>query len=111
MIWRVERTPGTDASNIKADGLIDIYQVLKPAYGGNAYWLMNRTTLGAIRKLKDSTTGQYLVATAGINNTPVSTILGRPILDSPDMPDIAGNAFPVVFGDFSNGYRILIGWP
>lgn len=100
-------TPGTDASLIKADGIIDIYHALKPAYRGNANWVMNSTTLGSIRKLKDSTTGQYLVATAGINNTPVSTILGRPIVEAPDMPDIGAGNFPVVFGDFSNGYRIF----
>ena len=79
----VAYTPGTDASLVKADGIIDIYHALKPAYRGNAYWVMNSTTLGSIRKLKDSTTGQYLVATAGINNTPVSTILGRPIVEAP----------------------------
>jgi HK97 family phage major capsid protein len=103
----VAYTPGTDASLIKADGIIDIYHALKPAYRGNANWVMNSTTLGTIRKLKDSTTGQYLVATAGINNTPVSTILGRPIVEAPDMPDIGSGNFPVVFGDFSNGYRIF----
>lgn len=103
----VAYTPGTDASLIKADGIIDIYHALKPAYRGNANWVMNSTTLGAIRKLKDTTTGQYLVATAGINNTPVSTILGRPIVEAPDMPDIGAGNFPVVFGDFSNGYRVF----
>jgi HK97 family phage major capsid protein len=100
-------TPGTDASLIKADGIIDIYHALKPAYRGNAVFLMNSTTLGAIRKLKDAASGQYLVATAGINNSPINTLLGRPIVEATDMPDIGSNAFPVAFGDFSQGYRIF----
>ena len=32
---------------------------------------------------------------------------GRPVVELPDMPDVAGNAFPIVFGDFGNGYRIF----
>ena len=99
-------TPGTDASLIKADGLIDLYHAVKTPYRANGYWAMNSATLGAVRKLKD-TTGQYLLAMAGINNAPYTTILGRPVLEVPDMPDIAGNAFPVAFGDFSQGYRIF----
>jgi HK97 family phage major capsid protein len=99
-------TPGTDASLIKADGLIDLYHAVKTPYRANGVWAMNSATLGAVRKLKD-TTGQYLLAMAGINNAPYTTILGRPVIEVPDMPDIAGNSFPVAFGDFSQGYRIF----
>ncbi|MEH2590285.1 phage major capsid protein [Bradyrhizobium sp. AZCC 1721] len=99
-------TPGTDANLIKGDGLIDLYHAVKTPYRQNAVWLMNSTTLGAIRKLKD-TNGNYMVAMAGLNNTPVSTLLGRPIIETPDMPDVTANAYPVAFGDFSQGYRIF----
>lgn len=34
------------------------------------------------------------------------TILGRPVIELPDMPDIANGQFPIIFGDFS-GYRIV----
>lgn len=99
-------TPGTDASAIKADGLIDLYHAIKAPYRGNAVWGMNATTLGTIRKLKDGNSN-YLVYMAGINNAPVTTILGRPVVEMPDMPDVAGNAYPVIFGDFSQGYSIF----
>lgn len=99
-------TPGTDASLVKADGIIDLYHALKTPYRANAVFAMNSTTLGAIRKLKD-TAGNYLVAMQGINNAPVSTLLGRPILEMPDLPDVGSGAFPIVFGDFSQGYRIF----
>lgn len=102
----VAYTPGTDASLIKGDGLIDIYHAVKPVYRANGVWGMNSTTLGAIRKLKD-TNGNYMVAMAGLNNTPVTTLLGRPIVEMPDMPNIGAGAFPVIFGDFTQGYRIF----
>jgi HK97 family phage major capsid protein len=34
-------------------------------------------------------------------------VFGRPIVDAPDMPTIGSNTFPIVFGDFSQGYRIF----
>lgn len=43
----------------------------------------------------------------GINNTPVTTLLGRPVIEMPDMPDIGSGEFPIVFGDFAQGYRIF----
>jgi HK97 family phage major capsid protein len=102
----VAYTPGTDASLVKGDGLIDLYHAIKAPYRINGTWGMNSTTLGAIRKLKD-TNGNYMVAMAGLNNTPVTTLLGRPIVEMPDMPDIGAGAFPIVFGDFTQGYRVF----
>lgn len=99
-------TPGGDASLVKADGLIDLYHSVKTPYRANAVWGMNSATLGAVRKLKD-TAGQYLMSMAGINGAPTTTILGRPVVEMPDMPDVAGGAFPIVFGDFSQGYRVF----
>lgn len=99
-------TAAGHASAIQADGLIDLYHAVKAPYRANAVWGMNSTTLGAIRKLKDGN-GQYLLAMAGINNAPVTTILGRPVVEMPDMPDIGGNTYPVIFGDFQQGYRIF----
>lgn len=94
------------ASTVTADGLIQIYHDLKPAYRQNGVWVMNSTTLGTVRKLKDPATGAYLLLTSGIGNAPVTTLLGRPVLEAPDMPDIAGNAYPIAFGDFGIGFRI-----
>ncbi len=99
-------TPGGDASVIKADGLIDIFHALPTPYRANAVWMMNSTTLGAIRKLKDGN-GNYLVLTAGLAGQVTTTILGRPVIEAPDMPDVSGGAFPIAFGDFGQGYRIF----
>lgn len=68
---------------------------------------MNSATMGAVRKLKDGSTGTFLLMTSGIANAPATTLLGRPVVEAPDMPSIAGGAFPIAFGDFAAGYRIF----
>ena len=100
-------TNSGSASTITAEGLIQLFHDLAPAYRNNATWVLNSGTLGTIRKLKDGSTGTFLLLTSGIGNSPSTTLLGRPVLECPDMPDIAGSAYPVVFGDFSQGFRIF----
>jgi HK97 family phage major capsid protein len=95
-----------NASALTGDGLIDMYHALPSPYRRNAVWGLNSTTLGAVRKLKDSN-GQYLALTANLNGEPTTTILGKPVIELPDMPDVAGSAKPIVFGDFSQGYRVF----
>ena len=64
---------------------------------------MNRSTLSALRQLKDGQ-GRYLLADP-LSATAPSTLLGRPVVEMLDMPNVAANAYPIVFGDMS-GYRI-----
>jgi HK97 family phage major capsid protein len=73
-------------------------------YRNSGTWAMNSTTLGKLRLLKDGD-GRFLWQPSFQLGQP-ETILGRPVVELPDMPDIAANAFPIVFGDFS-GYRIV----
>jgi HK97 family phage major capsid protein len=94
------------AASNPADALIDLFHAIKVPYRANGAWMMNSTTLGTVRKFKDSQ-GRYLVNIAGLDNTPVTTILGRPVIEAPDMPDVGANTSPIVFGDFSQGYRIF----
>lgn len=87
-----------------ADVIIGMYHQIATSHAQNGAWLMNRNTLSVIRQWKDST-GRYLVLdpiTAG----GVMTLLGRPIVEMPDMDDIGAGKFPILFGDLS-GYRII----
>ena len=36
-----------------------------------------------------------------------STVLGYNYVEATDMPSVAGNAFPIAFGDFRRGYMIV----
>ena len=92
---------------LTGDGLIQLVHDIKTDYGRNGSFMFNRSTLAAIRKLKDSA-GQYvfqagMMLTAGVPNT----ILGYPYLEAPDMPDVSAGTKPVVFGDFRRGYLIV----
>ena len=86
------------ATAITADELMDLFHSLKTPYRKNAVWVMNDSTIKAVRKLKDNN-GQYLwqaSLTAGAPNT----LLGRPVYTSAYMPTIAAGAKSVAFGDF-----------
>lgn len=89
---------------IAADDLIDLFYSIKTAYSVNGSWLMNRKTMAAVRKLKD-TDGSYLWQSSFTAGQP-SLLLGRPVYEAVDMPDVAADATPIVFGDFATGYAI-----
>jgi HK97 family phage major capsid protein len=87
-----------------ADVLIGMYHALPTAHAQNAAWLMNRNTLATIRKWKN-TAGDYLVLDPITAGAP-ATLLGRPIVEAIDMPDIAAGTYPILFGDLK-GYQIV----
>ncbi len=87
------------ATAITADELIDLFYSLKAPYRKKAVWVLNDSTVRAIRKLKDST-GNYLLQPA-LKDGEVSTILGRPFFTSAFAPEIAAGAKTIIFGDLS----------
>jgi HK97 family phage major capsid protein len=103
----VGTTNSGNGTLLTADGLLSLVHAIKSDYGRNGTFLFNRTTLGAIRKLKDGQ-NQYVFQPgmsliAGVPNT----ILGYPYVEAADMPDVAAAAKPVIFGDFRRGYMIV----
>lgn len=93
------------ATNLSSDALITLMYALPAAYRQRGTWLLNGSTLATIRKMKDGQ-GNYLWQPAYSADVP-ETILGRPVEEAVDMPDVAADAFPIVFGDFTTGYRIV----
>ena len=87
------------ATAVTADELMDLYYSLKSPYRKKSVWVLNDSTIKAIRKLKD-TNGQYLWQPSLTAGTP-DTILGRPVKTSAYMPAIAAGAKTIAFGDFS----------
>ena len=87
------------ATAVTADELMDLFYSLKSPYRKNAVWILNDSTIKAIRKLKDNN-GQYLWQPSLVAGTP-DTILGRPVKTSTYMPAIAAGAKTIAFGDFS----------
>lgn len=98
-------TTSATAATVTADELIDCFYKLKEAYARNATWIMRRATVGAIRKLKDGN-DQYLWQ-PGLQAADPSLLLGRPIVECPDMPAVGSLAKAILLGDFRAGYMIL----
>jgi HK97 family phage major capsid protein len=55
-----------------------------------------------VRKFKDAN-GEYLFAMSN-NAGEMGNLVGYPIIEMPDMPNVGANAFPVAFGNFNEGY-------
>lgn len=98
------KTFDATATTLKGDDLIDLFYALASAYSARGTWMMNRQTMATVRKLKDAQ-GSYIWQ-PGLAAGQPPMILGRPVLDAPDMPNVAAGATPIVFGDFSSGYLI-----
>lgn len=104
--WGDIKTVGSGAVGaITSDALIDLIYELPEEYTANARFLLNRTTQGLIRKLKDGD-GNYLWQPSYVAGQP-ATIAGYPVTTIAGMPNVAANAISVMFGDFKRGYQIV----
>ena len=86
------------------DRLVDLVHALKPAYRQGASFVMNSATLAVIRKMKTSE-GAFLWQPSLSAEQP-ATLLGYPVVEAEDMPDIAANSLAIAFGNFQAGYVI-----
>jgi HK97 family phage major capsid protein len=89
-------------TSITFDDLIDLEHSVDPAYRQNAQFMMNDSTLKAIKKLKDSY-GRYLWLPGTSQNAP-DTIMNYGYVINNDMASMAANAKSVLFGDLSTFY-------
>ncbi|MEI4234988.1 phage major capsid protein [Roseovarius sp. D22-M7] len=90
---------------INPDELIALMYALPATYRNAGTWVMNGTTLAALRTLKDGH-GNYIWQPSYQAGQP-ETILGRPVVEAVDMADIAAGSEPIIFGDFKRGYRVF----
>lgn len=95
---------GAFPSSNPQDKLIDLVQALKAPYRQGAAFVMNSTTLARIRKFKTAD-GAFLWQPAMSESNP-ATLLGYPVIEAEDMPDIAADSLSIAFGNFMRGYVI-----
>jgi HK97 family phage major capsid protein len=84
--------------------LIDLIHSLRSGHRQGAVFVMNSTTMAAVRKLKTAD-GAFLWQPGLVEGQP-NRLLGYPVVEAEDMPDVAGGAFPIAFGNFRSGYLI-----
>lgn len=86
---------------ITADELISLQGKIKDVFQGNAIWIMNENTRTQIRKLKSST-GSYLMTEIYDISSPFkTTLLGKPVYVSDNMPELEAGKIAVYYGDMS----------
>jgi HK97 family phage major capsid protein len=86
------------------DKLLDLAYAPRAEFRQNARFVLNRKTLSAIRKLKDAD-NRYIWQPE--SQQAGATILGYPVTEIEEMPDIGADAFAIAFGDFARGYMIV----
>ena len=87
------------ATAITAEDLISMQTMIPQAFDEKSVWIMNRKTLGVLRKLKDGE-GRYLLQQDFVNGYGY-VMLGRPNHVSENMADVATKTTPIVYGDMS----------
>lgn len=95
---------GSSGSFASEDVLVDLVHALRPAYRQGATFVMNSATLAHIRKFKTAD-GAFLWQPSLASGQP-NTLLGYPVVEAEDMPDIAADSLSIAFGNFRAGYLI-----
>src|SRR3546814_6700493 len=81
-----------------------LVQSLRAPSRHGAAFVMNSATLALIRKFKTSD-GAFLWQPGVVAEQP-DTLLGYPVVEAEDMPDIAADSLSIAFGNFKAGYVI-----
>ena len=82
---------------ITADEVVRLHDKIKDDFQANAIWIMSPATRTALRTLK-STTGYYLL-NDDISTPFGTTLLGKPVYVSDNMPDMAAGKTAIYYGD------------
>ena len=93
------------AAAISSDAVLSLIYGLPKKYRQGAQFLTNNLTIATLRKLKDGQ-GNYLWQPSAQAGQP-ATLHGYGIAEDENMPDVAANSTPIVFGDFKRGYLII----
>ena len=89
----------TTGTSITFDDVMELFYSLKSPYRKKAVWVLNDSTVKALRKLKDNT-GNYIWNPSVQAGVP-DTILNRPYKTSSYVPEIKAGNKCMAFGDFS----------
>lgn len=90
----------TAGANITFDDVMDLFYSVKAPYRKNAIWVLNDSTVKALRKLKDAN-GNYIWQPSLQAGVP-DMILNRPYETSSYIPELAPGHKVIAFGDFKH---------
>lgn len=95
----------SSAATLTSDNIIDLIYSLPGQFTAEARFVMNRSSMAGVMKMKDS--AGWPIWQPSLTAGQPSTLVGFPVTEMPAMPTIVANAFPIAFGDFRRGYLII----
>lgn len=90
----------TAGAAFTSDEILDLIHSVKAGYRKNAKFLLNDSSIKALRKLKDGN-GQYMWQ-PGLKEGQPDRLLSHELITSAYMPEIGAGAKPILFGDFKS---------
>lgn len=84
---------------ITADEVVRLHDAIKDDFQNGAMWIMSPATRTALRTLKSST-GYYLL-NDDVSSPFGTTLLGKPVYVSDNMPDMGAGKVAIYYGDMS----------
>ena len=87
------------------DGIVNLYHALKVFYRPGAVFMASSLSITAIRLLKDLEGRFSLIS--DFSKSPEPTLIGKPLIEATDMPDVTGGALALAFANFNFGYCVV----
>lgn len=103
----VSSTNSGNASNLTANGLLDLVYAIKTDYTRNARFVMNRGTFAKVLQLEDGEGQKIFHVGLNLVSGAPATIVGYPYTIAKDMPDVSSGTKPIAFGDFARAYTLV----
>jgi HK97 family phage major capsid protein len=101
----VGATTATVAAGIGWDDLVNLQAALDPSYAINPSWVMSSNTRSYLLGLRDGFGRPYFTPDPS-GDSPLSKLLGWPIVINQAMPAIAASTTPILFGDLEKAYLL-----
>lgn len=93
-----QKVTAASATEVTADEIIDLQEAVPDEYQADAYFIMNKKTRKAIRKLKDGQ-GNYLL-NKDANSRWGYTLFGKDVYTSANMDEMAAGKTAIYYGDY-----------
>jgi len=101
----IERTKVGEEGKISMEDLLDLMNLLDEGYLSKASFLMHRSTLLEIQKLKDHN-DRFLWQPNLVSKHP-GYLFGIPVYTCTDMPRFEAGKISIILADFKEGYKIV----
>lgn len=101
----IEQKSVKEEGKISFEDLLDFMNILDEGYLSKASFLMHRSTLLEIQKLKDND-GRFLWQPSLTSGVP-GHLLGLPVYTSSDMPIFEAGKISIAMADFNEAYKIV----